>query len=198
MHPFWKALVVIGIAVMFVMVVMSGKELFYQAPEYSDYADDSPRIAIAITDQAQCEDVGGKWFEPGEDSRAPRPPVVVDEGDPAREVVGWCDEDFEGREAFNKARGEHERNAFAFLMLIGIGTFIGGLVISAAKATSAAAPSIGGGLAIGGIIVSFIGTISYWDNMDNLPRFVFMVSGLVLIMLVAFLVPRIMKRMQNN
>ena len=190
----WKTLLVVGVAVMFIIVVMSGKDLFYKGPQYSDYVDDSPRIAIAITDQAQCENVGGKWFEPGEDFRAPRSPIGVEPG----EVAGWCDEDFEKREAFDKARGEHDRNSFIILMIVGIGTFIGGMVVSAVKAGSAVAPSIGVGLAIGGIIVSIIGTAAHWDYMNEPLRFILAVVGLLLIMTVAKLIPKIMKRMQNN
>jgi len=204
MHMFGKILLVIGIAIVFVMVVMSGKELFYKGPQYSDYFGKSPEARVEITDQAQCEEVGGKWFEPGEDPRVPRPPVApvapvaIDEEGSERELAGRCDEGFEKREAFNKARDEHKRNAFIALMLIGIGTFIGGLVVTAIKATDAVSPSIGGGLAVGGIILSLIGTMEYWDDMNDLFRFILMSVALVLIITVGILIPRIMKRIQKN
>lgn len=202
MNAFWKILVILGVAVLFVLFVMSGKELFFKDPEHSDYFE-KPPPAAEIKSQEECEQIGGKWndFEGDRQPKQPVPkPVNGKNGDSAEvvEYTGWCDQGFEQREAYDKAHEEYERKVFISLVVIGLSAFIAGLIMAAIKATSPIAPSIGGGFSIGGIVITLIGTADYWGDMDEVFRFALTGMGLVLIIVVAIFIPRIMKRIQKN
>lgn len=198
MQVLGKILLGLGITVMFVILVMSGKEFLYDNPRYDDYIQE-PRPPAEIKTQEECEQIGGRWnsvepapvrpLPPQESQKPEMPPEEINER------TGWCDQDFEKREAYDKAREDYERNTFIGLTLIGMLAFIGGVISVTAKAASSSAPSIGGGLAVGGIIVTIIGSAGYWSDMDPFFRFILSAIGFAIIIAVTVLIPKIIKRM---
>ncbi|MAG27099.1 hypothetical protein CMI47_16300, partial [Candidatus Pacearchaeota archaeon] len=121
----------IGIVIVFALVLWQGIETFYPSPEYEDFCDES-KTSIVIEDQAQCEDIGGKWNADG----IARPVRTVDGNE--LEVSGFCDRDFTCREELDEARDRHSWAVFIISLIVAIVAVIVGYSLLSAEPVGSA------------------------------------------------------------
>lgn len=148
-----KIALAMGIVVLLNVFFNVGVDTFMQPPEYEDFCQDRTLLT-----QEACLEAEGEWVE-----------------DPVDESYGgWCENHC--WERYEEALEPYNRNAF--IVLVGLGV----LVLAAAMFVAMPA-AVMNGLLYGGILSVVIGTMRYWENMDDYLRFI--VSGLGLLILIA-------------
>ena len=87
---------------------------------------------------------------------------------------GYCDYTYECQKEYDKAENKH--NFVVFLVAVPAGLIAIGVGIALAL------PSVSFGLLLGGVFLTFFGTVKYWDNFSNWIRVV--ILALVLAVLI--------------
>lgn len=159
----------LAIVVVFNLFIGMGLSTFYPSPQFEDFCTQDRQTPQT---QEMCEEVGGKWLQPGEVSDVrhiapPAPSLATDEP--------YCDATFTCRQQYDDARNEHRRNAFIVWVVAGIVALVAGQVISASAAVAS-------GLTFGGVLSFIIGATGYWSAMDEILRFILL--GIVLAVLI--------------
>lgn len=159
----WKKLA-LSLAILIVLNVFFnvGLDTFYPAPQYDDYCpvvEQDKTMAVYETGNA-CNEAGGTWVEP------------AGEG-----VTGYCDFYGDCYKTYDEVMQPYNRTAFIVLTVLGVGTLLGGLLVSTLPM------AVANGLLYGGVLSILIGTTRYWAFMDDYLRFI--VSGVALLLLVA-------------
>lgn len=203
MQALWKALLLFGITAMLVLFVMSGMDAFHKGPQYSDYVPDRGIPPQEVITKERCEELGGKWnaYDIAPQRPRPAPPPAeprVADGHPEGERAGSCDLYFAERELYDSARREHKLTSFISFVMIGVLMFIDGLMTTIIRASSPVFPSIGGGFALAGVVLTVIGAGQYWGDMNAVSRFLLLGAGLAVIIVAALFIPKIVKRVQGG
>ncbi len=154
-----QILLAVGIMVIFNFFVFYGIEAFYDSPEYQDFCPDRPFPVMNET-QETCESAGGYW----------NPPMCPS----GEKCQGYCDMYYKCQKEFDAARKPYERNVFVISMVIGILTILVSLFLPL--------ESVSSGFMAGGVIVLIVGVIRYWNDLNEVLRFV--ILGIVLAILV--------------
>ncbi len=139
-----KKLVSIAIAIIFVLFVGYGIEVFYPGPDQT-FTGRAPYMS-----QEACEEIGGTWSE-----------VEKVEGG----MQGFCDEKAIW-EKERQQRAGHDRIVFIIAAIVGIVAIITGIVLKTEAVNS--------GILSGGILLVLYGTIRYWDHANELLKFVWL------------------------
>ena len=143
------------IAIVLSSLVIYIVETFDPSPEYNDFCDERVQ----------------KGFRNVE-------PEPVKENQVSCEEVGgtwmknnYCDYDYECRMEFDDADDKH--NLIVFLVSVPVGLVAIGIGIALAL------PSVSSGLMLGGVFLTFFGTVKNWSNFSNLIRVVILAVALV-------------------
>ena len=149
----------IVIAIVLISFVIYLKESVYPGPEWDDY----------------CGEVRGPKFARGFEE-----PVEIinqtscEEEEGAKWRNGYCDYNYQCQKEYDKV--EEKNNLVVFLVAVPAG------LISIGVGIALALPSVSFGLLLGGVILTFVGTVSYWDNFSNWIRVI--ILGIVLAVLI--------------
>jgi len=163
-----KNILSIAIAIILVMFIAYGINVFYKSPKYDDYCNYT-RIVKEPLSFESCEDAGGRWYPD-----APEAPKMVDESGNFT-VSGWCDLYYECQDEFDNVREVYNRDVFFISLVLGlIAVIIGGVVLKL--------ESVSVGIMGGGILTIIYGTIRYWGDMSDVYRFI--ILGVVLAILI--------------
>ena len=161
-----RAILSVGIAILFVLFVAYAIETIYPSPDYDDFCDSD---YVSYSDQATCEANNGKWrdYEEGEKPR----PVLSEDG---IELEGYCDVHFYCREDFDNVEEKYNRNIFFVSLIIGLITIVVAVLL--------ALESVSAGFMGGGVFLIVYGTIRYWGSLSDVLRTLML--GLTLAVLV--------------
>lgn len=132
-----------------------GLDTFYNAPNYEDFCENEVK-ARPLGSLESCQEYGGEWIEDGDYSYC----------DTYNEA---CYEDFYAAQA--------DYNAVAFVVL----TILGTLSVIFALFTQMPM-AVANGFLYGGAVSVVIGSMRYWNDMDDYLQFT--ISGVALILLV--------------
>lgn len=160
----WKKFA-LSLAIVIVLNVFFnvGIETFYPSPVYEDFCPlsgvEESKTMVSYADQVTCNEAGGQWVQP------------AGEG-----ALGYCDFYGDCWEDFDNAMMPYNRNAFVILTILGTVTLLFGLI------SKALPMAVSNGLLYGGVLSLLIGTMRYWDYMDDYLRFI--VSGIALFLLI--------------
>ena len=198
MQLLWKIFLSLGIVFAFVAFVMALQELVYKSPRYEDYFTKSQSAPIAT--QEACEKIGGKWYVQGEAPFRPQPVLPQEAETPPQETksnqsTGWCDQNFSKQQAFDSVRKDHGRNSFIALVLLGTLALVGGVANLYGSRTYS---PVGGGFAVGGVILMIISTARYWEWMNEVGR-VFLLGGILLLLIATgVFLPKLIARLKSR
>lgn len=147
-----------------------GIETFYPAPVYEDFCPlsgvDDKETMVSYSDMNTCNEAGGQWVQP------------AGEG-----AMGWCDFYADCYKDYDNAMMPYNRNAFVILTILGTVTLLFGLI------SKTLPMAVSNGLLYGGVLSLLIGTMRYWDYMDDYLRFI--VSGIALALLIVVGIKRL-------
>jgi len=116
------------------------------APKYEDYCDVQIK-STEIVDRDFCETEGGKWTPQNiECIRTPCP-------------QGYCDFYYECQKQFEKVNQEYRLVVFIVAVIAGLLAVALGIIL--------ALPSVSSGLMIGGVFLTFYGTVVYWTYLSR-------------------------------
>lgn len=159
----------------FLFVAHYGMSLFYPSPAYEDFCGE-PRIEAPTENltESQCEDIGGRWHSYNE----PRPLPAAGQTRTASPtttgtttVSGYCERDYECRQAFSEAQNKHGRTAFAILATLGI-------IVAAFGFRREDRGVLGVSLAAGGALLVFISTVRFWNEASDYLQFALLLVAL--------------------
>lgn len=91
------------------------------------------------------------------------------------ERVAWCDVTFTCQKQFNDAQKMYNRNVFIALVILGAVSLVVSFFIVNITAVSL-------GLSLGGVLSLIVGSMRYWDDMEDYLRVI--VLGFALIALI--------------
>jgi hypothetical protein len=160
----WKK-IALSLAIVVVLNVFFnvGIETFYPTPVYEDFCPlpgvDEKTMAVTYPDMATCNEAGGQWTQP------------AGEG-----AMGFCDYYGDCYKGHEEAMQIYNRNAFVILTILGTATLLFGLL------THTLPMAVANGLLFGGVVTLLIGTMRYWNYMEDHLRFI--VSGVALALLI--------------
>jgi hypothetical protein len=152
-----KKLVSIAIALIFVLFVGYGIEVFDPTPDYNDVFS---RNLYAASSQEECETAGGTWNEV--QAEAPKP------------ADGFCQESTVNRDKYDAMRDSHDRIVFIVAAVVGILAIIAGIMLKTEAVNS--------GILAGGILLVLYGTIRYWSHANNILKF-FLLGAVLAVLL---------------
>ena len=156
----------LGITILMFLVVFTGLQTFYPAPNYEDYCNSS-QIMSSYPTPASCEAVGGKW----------NPEVIPYKDGPTS--LGWCNTEFTCRPLFEAEDKTYSKNLFIITIIIGIILLaLGGALFNL--------EAVGAGIMGGGIITLIYGSGRYWQYAGDAFRFIISLIGLILVIGLAY------------
>lgn len=159
----WKQLgFTISIIIMLNLLISLGARVLFTEPEYP--TDCRNRV---VETEAACASQEGTW------RAAERVPEAKDAAVLA--PGGYC-EKVKCEKVYQTDLSEYQRNIFLVSFLGGTLAIVLGLVL--------AIEVIAMGLLFGGVIQVFIATVGYWQAADELIRFVVVVAGFALLMMI--------------
>jgi hypothetical protein len=184
----------VSIAIIFVLFVGFGIQVFYPYPKYENYCQE--KEFINYDNEKNCADNSGKWNPTNY-----RKPVSVDivDGqlictkidsdikDNESELTlnyikknenfaeGYCDLFYYCAQKHRDDLNVYNRNVFIISGIIGILTIILGLVVLKLVSVSA-------GLFGGGVLTLIYGTVRYWSELADWARFI--ILGIALAVLI--------------
>ena len=160
--------VVLGIAILIltISVVIYGISTFYERPDYDDYCDESKYRGI-IENQESCENLDGKWTS--QEMKCSTTPCPQ----------GYCDVDFNCRQAYEEVREKYAKTVFLIAVPIGILIIILGALIFGLD-------FVGAGLMGGGVGVILYGVGGFWQFAEDWLKFLLSLIGLVVLIWFAY------------
>jgi len=168
-----KWLLIIGTVIILNLFINSLIKVVYNEPLYTDFCEEK-QVRVIPESKDECLLVGGQWTDD----------TFVQYGLPARDVIavpkiaterqGYCDPDFTCRKGYESARNIYEKNVFIAWVIAGIVALIAGFFLSLEVVSLS--------LSLGGVVALVIGSMRYWDRMDDVLRLV--ILGIALIALV--------------
>lgn len=152
----------IAIAIILVLFVGYGINVFYTQPERSDFCKKEFKD---IQTEEKCNQEEGKWTYYKEEIARPL------EGN----RTGWCNQFYECEKEYDGVRDVYGRNVFVMSLVIGIiAIILGGVVL--------ASESVGAGILGGGVLITIYGTLRFWGDMSKYIRII--ILGIVLFVLI--------------
>ena len=116
------------------------------APKYEDYCDINVKSA-EVVDKNFCESEGGKWMPQNmECVKAPCP-------------QGYCDFYYKCQKQFNSVDEKYKLVVFIVAVISGLIAVAFGIIL--------ALPSVSSGLMLGGVFLTFYGTVVYWTYLSR-------------------------------
>jgi len=162
-----KIIITLAIAIVFVLFVGYGIEVFNPSADRDDYC---PKNVWEMQNETACLEAGGLWT----DNKAPV----------AEEARGYCTEPASCYENYDQARSKQDKIVFIAAVIIGLLAVLGGLILHKDIA--------GTGILSGGLLVIFYGTVRYWSHADKILKFILL--GVVLAILLWITYKKIEKR----
>jgi hypothetical protein len=151
-HNLAKWSLIAGIIIVLNMFFNYAISLVYEEPSFEAYVT-QPQVVTQIDTKEACIAIGGQWNE-----NIYRGETMPKEAAPK----GYCDPDYTKRMQYEEARKQYERNVFIILVVLGIGTLIGGV------ATRNELLSIA--FSWGGVLSLIIASMRYWSAADNIVK----------------------------
>jgi hypothetical protein len=167
-HPLFKWILVVGIAIVANLFLNYALDAFYQSPKYDIFCP-AKQVNELITTEKACVSIGGQW------NSDPYRYVGTTAPIPADAPRGYCNENFTCQKGFDDAMKVYNRNVFIVLVVAGTAFLVGGLFAKGIEAVAL-------GFSFAGILSLIIGTVRYWESMDERLRVV--VLGIALTALV--------------
>jgi len=155
-HPLFKWILVFGIALVANLFLNFALDAFYQSPKFETFCPQK-EIVTPITEQKQCTVAGGQW------TSDPYKYVGMSAPIPADAPRGYCNENYTCGKIFDEAMKEYNRNVFIILVLAGTAMLIGSIFASTIEVVAL-------GFSFAGILSLIIGTMRYWESMDERLR----------------------------
>lgn len=171
-----KTIISIAIALILALFVGYGIEVFDPTIDYYEFC---PKV-YDITNQAECEETGGRWAQEREiDWEVERPPRVVKvETDEAEEPENHCFEPANCRERYQDERNRHDKIIFIAAVIVGLISIMGGILIKKEVA--------GIGIVGGGVLLILYGTIRYWQHANDILKFILLGIALAVLIWIAY------------
>ncbi len=142
--------------------------LFYKAPQYEDFVKPTQVVGVIKT-QDDCVKIGGQWTDsPVESLVAP---------DPAKPVLGYCDENYTNQINFNNAQKNYDKTVFIVLVVLS--------VISLVSALFVANETLSLAFSWGGVLSLLIASVRYWGDANNLFKVLILAAALAILIWVA-------------
>lgn len=170
-HPLFKWILVVGIALVANLFLNYALDAFYPSPKYETFCPQK-QVQEAVLTKEACLGKGGQWSENVVSKYGTPFPTPVGS---SPEIVGSCNENYTCDIGFRDAMKMYNRNVFIVLVLAGTAMLIGSIFASAVEAVAL-------GFSFAGVLSLIIGTIRYWESMDERLRVV--VLGFALVSLV--------------
>jgi hypothetical protein len=158
-----KILITISIAIIFLLFVGYGIEVFNPTPERNEFC---PEELYFIDNEEACITTGGNW---GSNDHVPKP-VPIEE----TVVREYCYEPKECYDNWDNAREKNEKIVFIVAVIIGLISIFSGFILKKEVVNT--------GFVSGGILVILYGTIRYWQHANEVLKFVLL--GIVLFVLI--------------
>lgn len=153
----WSLIVGIGIVLnLFFNYTIS---LVYKAPQYTSTAPQV--ISTPVYTQESCVRIGGQWTQ-----------VVIDPKttDPQMKQGGYCDPEYTNRIRYESEQKIYTLHIFLVLLILGIGTLIGGVVMS----HEVLAPAF----SWAGVLSIVVASMRYWSEADSLIKVLLLAGAL--------------------
>jgi len=161
-----KAIISLAIAIIFVLFIGYGIEVFDPTPDREDFCRED---LYEIKEEEACTSSGGVW----NDEKGPRPVI---EGEFIER--GFCGPGKECYDALQDATLKHDKIVFIVGIIVGILAIITGIIIKK--------DAISTGILSGGVLVILYGTLRYWRHADNTLKFVLLGITLAILLLIAY------------
>ena len=178
-----------SIAILFVIFVAVGINVFYKSPKYEDFCK-TERTNLQISAQKACEAAEGKWnaafmekpvapeakdfqyicTRTGTDSKGQTTLSCIN----YQQEHGYCDLNYYCSQKFNDSLSVYNRNVFIISGIIGILAIILGAMLQLV--------SVSAGLFGGGVLTLIYGTVRYWSELADWARFI--IIGIALVVLI--------------
>jgi hypothetical protein len=160
-----------AITIMYVLFVVVGTNTFLEMPSYEKSCPIALSSKVAPVSEAACTAEGGVW--------QPTPagaPVDVSVPD------GYCDM-FAGCQAtFDEQMADYAPKAFTVMVIAGVI----GIVVSFLIAVE----SISLGLLVGGVLLVLGSTVAFWNQVNDIVRFIIIGAVLVFLIVLGWLKTR--------
>lgn len=157
-HPLFKWILVVGIALVTNLFLNYALDAFYPSPKYEAFCLQK-EVVTPLTEQKACTDAGGQWTNEPYKYAGVATPV------PADAPRGYCNENYTCGKNFDEAMKGYNRNVFIVLVVAGTALLVGSIFASAVEAVAL-------GFSFAGILSLIIGTMRYWESMDERLRVV--------------------------
>ena len=161
--PVLKWATIVGIVIVLNLFFSVAISVVYPQPEFDDFCEQR-QIEKPIADEDACIAIGGQWTAT---------PKLESE-----EISGHCNRNFICAQEYENARDAYQRNVFIALVVLGIISLVGGVVLSSYSAVSV-------GLSYGGVLTFIIASIRYWDAAPNVVKLVIVGVALAVLLFVA-------------
>ena len=160
--------ILFGGALALVLVLFLGysQTTFYPGPKYTDFCPEQQQLPL-LANESACLAVGGQWN--------PQPCAPMEQ----KCVPGYCDADFTCRNQFEAADEQHGKNAFFFLLVAGIVTFLLGLAFSKVAV-------VGAGIMTGSIFTLIYGSVRDWSAIGEIWRLIVLGAALIILIAVGY------------
>ncbi len=140
---------VLGIVIVLNLFYNYSLSMIFSEPDYNTFCPQK-QMVIAPENSEQCLATGGSWIE------YPKP---VKSG----EAIGYCDQSFSCNQKYQEVSKVYNKNLFVSLVVLGVVTFVLGLVFVNFEILSIA-------FSIGAVLDFIIASIRYWQYSDNLLK----------------------------
>lgn len=155
-HPLFKWILVAGIAIVANLFLNYALDAFYQRPQMETFCP-VKQVNVPITTEKACVAAGGQW------NSDPYRYVEAIKPIPADAPKGYCNENFTCGKGFEDATKVYDRNVFIVLVIAGTAFLVGSFFTKGIEAVAL-------GFSFAGILSLIIGTVRYWNSMDERLR----------------------------
>lgn len=165
---------IIGLVIVLNLFYNYTLSLVFSSPSYESFCPQK-QVNLAPENQDQCVSSGGAWTEYPtnlEQAKVAYPDKTV----PAKvSATGYCDATYTCNANYQSAEKNYEKNVFIALVVIGVLTFVAGLLLLKFEVMSIA-------LSLGAVLDFIIASIRYWSQADEL--FKVLILGVALVVLI--------------
>jgi hypothetical protein len=161
-----KSLTSIAIALIFVMFIGYGIEVFNDSPEHNEFCPD----VYQINNENDCVNKGGLW---GVEGGLRVPKQVNDE-----EINDYCYQPKSCYDNYESAQNKHDKIVFIVSIVVGLLVIIGGILIDR--------DSISTGLLGGAVLLLLYGTVRYWRHANDTLKFILLGVALAVLIWIAY------------
>ena len=134
------------------------------APKYEDYCDIQIEEPAETVDKTFCESQGGKWTPQNVECIKVQAPCPQ----------GYCDFYYTCQKEFEGADQKYRLVVFIVAVITGLIAVAIGIILSL--------PSVSSGLMLGGVFLTFYGTVVYWTYLSK--WFKVIILGITLVILI--------------